>query len=94
MYYAPEIVNKVWAIAFQLGFRNYFVNDQTGQTTDDHLYVNEIAKIPCIDIVHMNPQTSTYPDHHHKHSDNMSVIESSTLKVVGQTVLAVLNSEI
>jgi len=85
--YAPTIIDKVWQNAANLGYSNYFVSAQMGRTTDDHLYVNEIAKIPCIDIVHMNPNTGTYGDHHHKHSDNIEIIDKGILKMVGQVVL-------
>ncbi len=94
MKYAPEIVQKVWSVASGLGYGNYFIYANTGQTTDDHLYINEIAKIPCIDIVHMDPNTGTYPPFHHTHADNLSIIEKSTLKMVGQTVMQVIYEEL
>jgi glutaminyl-peptide cyclotransferase len=87
LYYAPAVVDNVWQNAANLGYSNYFVSAQMGRTTDDHVYVNEIAKIPCIDIVHMNPSTGTYGTHHHKHSDNLTIIDKGTLKMVGQVVL-------
>jgi glutaminyl-peptide cyclotransferase len=92
-YFAPDVVNNVWSIANKLGYSSYFINDHTGNTTDDHLYVNTIAKIPCIDIVHMNPVTGSYGEHHHTHKDNIDIIDKSILKVVGQTVLEVLFQE-
>jgi len=92
-YFAPDVVNKVWSIAKNLGYSSYFTDDNTGNTTDDHLYVNTIAKIPCIDIVHMSPLTGTYGENHHTHKDNMDIIDKNTLKVVGQTVLEVLYQE-
>jgi glutaminyl-peptide cyclotransferase len=85
--FAPNIVEKVWTTAARIGYGNYFVNDQMGQTTDDHVYINQIAKIPCVDIVHMNPSTGTYPLFHHSKKDNMSIIDKNTLKMVGQVVL-------
>ena len=93
MYYAPDVVQKVWKIAAELGYANTFTADRMGQTTDDHLYINSIANIPCIDIVHMDPATGTYPTFHHTHADNMSIIEKSTLKMVGQTVMQVIYEE-
>lgn len=93
MTFAPEVVQKVWAVGARLGYGNYFISARTGQTTDDHLYINSLAKIPCIDIVHMDPSTGTYPGFHHTHQDNLSIIEKSTLKMVGQTVLQVIYEE-
>jgi hypothetical protein len=92
-YFAPDVVNKVWSTAKNLGYSSYFTDDKTGSTTDDHLYVNTIAKIPCIDIVHMSPVTGSYGEHHHTHKDTIDIIDKNTLKVVGQTVLEVLWQE-
>ena len=92
-YFAPDVINKVWGIGKNLGYGSYFIDEQTGNTTDDHLYVNTIAKIPCIDIVHMNPATSSYGEHHHTIKDNIDIIDKNTLKAVGQTVLEVLYQE-
>lgn len=90
LYYAAGVQENVWQLASQMGFSNRFINAEMGQTTDDHLYVNKNANIPCIDIVHMSPETGTYGTHHHKHSDNISIIDKSTLKMVGQVVMEVL----
>lgn len=92
-HFAPDVVNKVWSIARNIGYGSYFTDDETGSTTDDHLYVNTLAKIPCIDIVHMSPLTGTYGEHHHTHKDKLDIIDKNTLKVVGQTVLEVLYQE-
>lgn len=85
--YAPELLNEVWTIAAKLGYSNSFLNRATSPTTDDHLYVNTIAKIPAIDIVHYEPDRSDYFVHHHKHSDTMENIDKNTLQAVGEVVL-------
>lgn len=85
--YAPELLNEVWTIAAKLGYSNYFLNRATSATTDDHLYVNTIAKIPAIDIVHYEPDRSDYFVHHHKHSDTMDKIDKKTLQAVGEVVI-------
>ncbi|HTB31947.1 MAG TPA: M28 family peptidase [Bacteroidia bacterium] len=91
--YAPQIVTKVWDIAAQLGYGNYFTPDKTPRTIDDHLYVNALARIPTIDIVAYDIRTHDYPYFHHKHSDNMSVINKNTMKVVGTTLINVIYRE-
>jgi hypothetical protein len=73
-----------------MGYANSFVYAEMGQTTDDHLYVNKNANIPCVDIVHMDPQTGTYGTHHHRHSDKLDIIDKNTMKMVGQVVMEVL----
>ena len=89
--YAPEIVKKVWNTAHQLGYSNYFVNEQTFFVgTDDHKYVNQLANIPSIDIIHYERSTGNFHHSWHTHNDNMEVINKTTLSVVGETLLAVV----
>ena len=91
--YAGYIVNKVWNKAAHLGYSDYFIFKDVHGITDDHFYINTMANIPCIDIVNMNLITEDFPQHHHRHSDNMSVIDKNTLQAVGQTVLEVVWEE-
>ena len=51
MEYASHVVEKVWGTASTLGFGSYFLNETGGAITDDHLYVNQLAGIPTIDII-------------------------------------------
>jgi hypothetical protein len=90
---SPEVVEKVWSAAANLGYGNYFVNTITGPTTDDHLFVNEITGIPAIDIVHYDPVKHDYAYWHHRHSDNLEIIDVSTLKMVGTVVVDVIYNE-
>jgi hypothetical protein len=91
--YAPYIVKKIWNKAAHLGYSNFFIFQDTKEITDDHYYIITYANIPCVDIVNMNPVTDDFASHHHRHSDNMNVIDKKTLKAVGQTVLEVLWEE-
>src|SRR5665647_204105 len=54
-YYATDVVSKVWSQAKSLGFGQYFIDQKGGAVTDDHVYVNKIAGIPCIDIIQFDP---------------------------------------
>lgn len=90
---APKIVNTIWDLAARLGYGNYFTHDRTPPTIDDHLYVNRLAGIPTIDIVHYVIQKRDYPYFHHKQSDNMSVIDKTTMKMVGTVLLNVIYRE-
>jgi glutaminyl-peptide cyclotransferase len=94
MQYAPGIVRNVWSIASELGYNNYFIDQDGPGITDDHTAINEIAKIQMIDIVELHPSSpNTFGAYHHTHQDNMSIIDKSTLKAVGQTLLQVLYRE-
>lgn len=93
MYFAPDVVEKVWNNASKLGHGNHFVFQETNHVgEDDHLYVNQLAKIPSIDIIQYDPETMAFGKHWHTHDDNMNIIDKSTLKAVGETVIyTVLN---
>ena len=91
--FASSVVQKVWAKGNELGYGNYFDNNKMQSITDDHVNVNIFANIPCIDIIQMDPVTGDFGPYHHRHSDNMNIIDKNTLKAVGQTVTAVVYSE-
>ena len=94
MFYASSIVDKVWNIAAKLGYSNYFSFEKTQQITDDHLYVNQLANIPSINIIqHDNTTETNFGAYWHTHNDNMDIIDKNTLKAVGQTVLEVVYTE-
>jgi hypothetical protein len=91
--YAKPYLEKVWSTAQNLGYSRNFIYVQNGGIEDDHYYVIKNAGIPTIDIIHYDANTSsTFPEHHHTHRDNMSVIDRSTLKAVGQTLAEVIYS--
>jgi hypothetical protein len=93
MYYAPDIMRKVWNTAHSLGYQAYFQNRKTGPITDDHLYVNEIIGIPTIDIIDYDPNREKgFFDQWHTVEDDMDIISKETLRVVGHTVLTVVYS--
>lgn len=91
MYYAPGIMRKVWNTAQSLGYQNYFSTQKTGGITDDHLYVNEILRIPTIDIIdYSSDRENGFFEQWHTVNDDMSNIDRGTLKAVGHTVLTVV----
>ena len=90
---AATAVNTVWKTANEIGYGNYFSSQvKSFVGIDDHIWVNK-AGIPCIDIIEYNQASGGFGDYHHKHSDNMSVIDKNTLKAVGQTLLEVIYNE-
>lgn len=93
--YAPEIVRKVWRAAKVVGFESFFPKRDGGYITDDHVPVNEKARIPCIDIIAYYPdcQQSSFGPTWHTVIDDMDHIDCNTLQAVGQTVVQVLFSE-
>lgn len=95
MQYAPEIVKKVWRAAREVGFGSYFPKKDGGVITDDHVPVNQFAKIPTIDIIpyYADCQQSSFGPTWHTLADNMENIDKNTLKAVGQTLVQVIYKE-
>jgi Zn-dependent M28 family amino/carboxypeptidase len=90
--YAPNVVDKIWKAASAQGFSHIFINQHIGGVTDDHVFVNEFAKIPMVNIISFDP-SSGFGDFHHTQQDNMDIISKETLEAVGKTVLHVIYYE-
>ncbi len=91
MRFAPQIVNKVWSKAIDLGYGNSFLQSNGEPITDDHLYINLIARIPSIDIIDYDPMRKEgFPDTWHTLEDNLANISKETLKIVGQTLVEII----
>ena len=93
MEFAPTVVQKVWSHAHQLGYSHVFKRQNQAQVTDDHLFVNTIARIPMINIVHFEPGIGYFGDFHHTQKDNLDLISKDMLGIVGNTVLRTLYYE-
>ena len=93
LYFASHVVEKVWSTAKKLGYDSYFVDQKGASITDDHLYVNMLANIPCIDVIHYDVSENSFFSAWHTSKDDMSNISKETLKVVGQTLLEVIYNE-
>jgi hypothetical protein len=92
MQYAPDVMNRVWSIAAELGYSSSFRNDPCGAVTDDHYFVNTILGVPTIDIIHHDPQHG-FGEYWHTQQDNMNAVDKTTLGMVGKTLLGVVFSE-
>ena len=91
--YAPTATDNVWRVAKQLGYGNYFKDETGSEMIDDHKYVNEIAKIPMLDIINTK-EGGGFGDFWHTHQDDtMEHIDKNTLQAVGKTVYSVLKYE-
>jgi hypothetical protein len=94
MLYAPNIVRKVWEAGQQLDYGHMFLNEDGSYITDDHYYVNMIRNIPTINIIHQDNTTQHgfFPQWHTL-NDNIDIIDSYTLRAVGETIIKVIYSE-
>jgi hypothetical protein len=95
MYFAPDKVKKVWDIAASLGYQDYFRNENGGYINDDHYFINELRKIPAIDIIHLDANSSngSFFEYWHTTGDTFEKIDKETLRVVGEVVVKVVFTE-
>ncbi|NOY51715.1 MAG: M28 family peptidase [Chlorobi bacterium] len=93
--FASFALDIVWDNASDLGYGDVFVNRQGGATTDDHYFVNTIANIPTIDIIHLdrNSINGSFFDYWHTTGDNMQNIDKSTLEMVGKVLMRTVYHE-
>jgi glutaminyl-peptide cyclotransferase len=80
---APEVVQRVWEIAADLGHADVFVPENGGAIDDDHLPLLK-AGYRIIDVIDL-----TYPPHHTP-QDTMDKISAKSLGVVGDVAAALI----
>lgn len=89
--YAQNYQQQIWRAAEKLGYGALFSQQQSYPITDDHYYVNYIAGIPCVDIIHYDISNGTgFASWWHTRNDDMSNISRSTLQAVGEVVMSQL----
>jgi len=54
------------------------------------LYVNQIARIPMVDIISIPDPVKGFGAHHHTHKDNIDIIDKNVLRRVGQVITALV----
>jgi Zn-dependent M28 family amino/carboxypeptidase len=80
---APDVVERVWRTAADLGYGQYFNPGNWGPITDDHLPL--LAKgIPIIDVIDIAYSA------HHTPDDTIDKVSAESLKIVGDVAWAVL----
>jgi len=80
---APEVVQRVWGVAQQIGHGAQFPTREWGPITDDHvpLIARGLKVINIIDIDYA---------YHHTPDDTADKVSAVTLQVVGDVAMAVL----
>ena len=85
-YYAPGLTDKIWSVAAALGYGNIFVAQNTDPILDDHMYVNQIAGIPMVDIV-QNSGTTSFFTHWHTTTDNLDNLNAEAMRTVAMVTM-------
>ena len=87
MKYAQGLTQDIWAVAKQLGV-NEFIPEQKQFIRDDHLPLNEIAKIPTCDIIDFDfPNPIRGNIYWHTREDKIQNCSAESLGKVGSVVL-------
>ena len=89
--YAQSYQQQIWRAADKLGYNTLFSTQQAYPIVDDHMYINTIAGIPCVDIIHYEMRSETgFPKWWHTRQDDMQNISQQTLQAVGEVVMSML----
>jgi len=93
--FARYFLDLVWSTAADIGYGDYFLNEDGSAINDDHVFVNRIAKIPSIEIIYLEPKNANHSFFKQWHTlgDNMEHISKESLKMVGQVVLTVVYND-
>lgn len=90
---ARPIVELVWQLAGQLGYRQFFPLIDGGYITDDHVNVAD-AGVPCIDIIpYYQDGPSSFGPTWHTVKDTPDNIDPNVLEAVGQTITQLIYNE-
>ena len=89
--YAGNYQQQIWKSADKLGYGALFTKQQSYPITDDHYYVNVIAGVPCVDVIHYDVRHATgFAPWWHTRNDDMRNISKPTLQAVGEVVMSQL----
>ena len=89
--YANAYVNEIWQTAASLGYGDLFINQQNGGITDDHVFVNRMLNVPCVDIIDTRADADgTFCPEWHTTHDTMDAISAETLGKVGRVLIKLL----
>ncbi|MEO8199319.1 MAG: M28 family peptidase [Gemmatimonadota bacterium] len=80
---APEVVDRVWTIAEELGYSGYFDRTTRHTLIDDHVPLQR-AGLSAIDVVDFD-----YP-YWHTPDDTIDKVSAASIKIVGDVAVAVL----
>ena len=80
---APEIVQRVWGKAKELGYESSFIPQAKVPITDDHMPLIK-AGLRVVDVIDIDY------DYHHKVSDTIDKVSAKSMRIVGDVAMALL----
>jgi hypothetical protein len=96
---APEVVNRVWQTATDLGYGDHFLKQTGDYITDDHLpfLTKGIHVIDVLDLQYgplppnAGPQTQPNPNYHHTMGDTFDKLSAKSFQVVGDVAVTLVS---
>jgi peptidase M28-like protein len=94
---APEVVQRVWETAKELGYDDYFIPEVMGPITDDHvpLIKKGLRVIDVIDIDYGPPIEnggSRPAAYHHTMQDTIDKVSARSLQIVGDVATTLVTA--
>jgi hypothetical protein len=89
---APEVVQRVWQTAKDLGYASTFVPQEGGPITDDHVPL-QAAGLRVIDVIDYTWTLSDGRNYHHTTMDTMDKLSERSLQIVGDVAMKLLRQE-
>lgn len=89
--FAPEVVQRVWKVAADMGYGQVFVPRVRDTLIDDHVALQQVG-IHAIDVVDFNYGPGN--GYWHTTDDTIDKVSAASLKVVGDVAVAVLRQPI
>ena len=84
---APEVVQRVWSKAEELGYGTTFVRRSAGPITDDHIPLLKVG-LKVINVIDLDYGPGNA--YHHTLQDTIDKLSAASLKIVGDVALALL----
>lgn len=90
---APEVVARVWQTAEDLGFRKYFISQNAGLITDDHVPLQKKG-LRVIDVIDIDYVEQSGPrNYHHTTQDTIDKVSAKSLQIVGDLAMTLVGSK-
>jgi hypothetical protein len=90
----PDVVQKVWSTAKDMGYEKYFIPEAREPITDDHVPLIK-AGLKVIDVIDIDygPRDATgavTTNYHHTTMDTIDHVSAKSMKIVGDVAIALL----
>ena len=86
---APEVVQRVWGVADELGYGSVFVPETGEAVTDDHLPLIKKG-LRVIDVIDLDYKSASGENYHHTPNDTLDKISAESLQIVGDVALRLI----